>query len=641
MTLEQAQLKRWKARTDLLWLCNNLLDMHKVSAELNGTMISRLYQFPKPKSVEEMQKHDFWDRESGQWIYTPLIYDTLALPGRLPDPARMPGKKRALILDSRGFFKTTCNVVAHTIQWILNYPDVTVLIVQGNMQLAGQFVGQIKSAFWRKPKIRELFPELCVPLTQKEFGNMEEFTIPGRSYGYTREQPTVRAISILKAGAGQHVEVIKYSDIVNEDNYESKDMCAKISDRFKLSSRNLLSGSDYWVDVEGTRYSGFDCYGEIIDEEMQQQMVSKVWYIGRTPYLKRSDAEVVAMERGLSLRDIKEKTDVYIPQPEKREYNVYINICYKLKDSETRKYDYDDMLVDLEPFWLRDELGRPVSRSKDWTVEKLEMERQQNPELFNCQKLNNPIVRGSEAPFPVNEQYPRLIKRSDFKSNVRIAYYEVGIDTALTIGKRSDYSAIVVAAFDAGGRCYVTEIIHGKFQEETTSEHIMDVFRRYRPRRIVMERDNGNSGIRVWLRRLAQLAGDDLPIVDMPKLPGIAKSEKIKRTLRSWYVSGHLVFLDDLGLPLEYLKMEMQKFESRWHDDILDALSAVFFDKPWVGRNMDRVEHFGERITDRNTRLASDAFKKHIGIYDYMANEEEYPDAEPVMSPYYRITGGL
>ena len=47
---------RWKARTDLIWLCNNVLNMPDVSRELNGVLVDRLQQFPKPVDEKEANK---------------------------------------------------------------------------------------------------------------------------------------------------------------------------------------------------------------------------------------------------------------------------------------------------------------------------------------------------------------------------------------------------------------------------------------------------------------------------------------------------------------------------------------------------------------------------------------------------------
>ena len=157
------KIARWKARTDLGFLCREILNYPDVSTDEGGPwhalhqpLIDRLQRFPVPSQ----QQFDTYDRlEHGKWVYKSLV-----------PILDLEGKKRRLILDSRSFLKTTINCIAHSIQWILNYPNISILLLMGSGDRASAVLDEIKNHFKYNPRFRQLFPEHC---PQK---NIEELT---------------------------------------------------------------------------------------------------------------------------------------------------------------------------------------------------------------------------------------------------------------------------------------------------------------------------------------------------------------------------------------------------------------------------------------------------------------------------------
>jgi hypothetical protein len=159
--LWELRMARWKARTDLGWLCRNILGFEHVTdlnsypnkledgpdGPLHQPIIDILQKFPTP-TQDQFYKHDI--PSGNTWLYTPILPIT-----------KLPDLRRTLILDPRGFLKTTINVVGHTIQWILNYPDIAIMIIQSNGDKANDFLNKIKKHFQGNEKFRRLFPEHC------------------------------------------------------------------------------------------------------------------------------------------------------------------------------------------------------------------------------------------------------------------------------------------------------------------------------------------------------------------------------------------------------------------------------------------------------------------------------------------------
>ena len=162
--LERFRKARWLGRTNLLWLCNNVLGYKDVCEEVHGPILSIVQQFPEYSREAEKSQDKI---SQGSIKYVPRI-----------NPYDLEGKRRVLILDPRGGLKTTINCIAHTIQWILNFPHISILIVQANSQKAEDILREIKQHFQYNNVFRELYPDYCPQKHISDWGNRQEFDVP-------------------------------------------------------------------------------------------------------------------------------------------------------------------------------------------------------------------------------------------------------------------------------------------------------------------------------------------------------------------------------------------------------------------------------------------------------------------------------
>jgi hypothetical protein len=380
---EAWRINRWRARTDLGFLCRNVLNYVDVDDVYHAPVLNILQKFRKP-SREEFNRnaetpeggYDFMDK-AGKWHYKPLV-----------PMQKLPGKRRRLIIDSRGCLKTTINAQAHTIQWILNYPDCAINIIQSTGDKADAIIGEIKQHFIGNPSFRVMFPELCPTKQLGDFGTKAAFTTPGRNPAVTRKEPTVMAGSIDKGSAGYHYDVMKFSDIVEMNNSRTEDQLLGVVNSYFMME-NLLVSPGYWIDVEGTRYAFGDLYGKLI----------KQWEKDKA---KGIDPSWDLIVRGIFVKDTGGKPPQYTPEE-----------C-KLPD-------------------LLDKNGKPISVwpvSADGTprfnIDELLREEEMSPLIFSSQKRNHPRSSADgSAPFPVDESYPKFVKRDIFSQNIPIAYREI------------------------------------------------------------------------------------------------------------------------------------------------------------------------------------------------------------------------
>ena len=245
---------RQKCRVDLMYLCH-VLGYHDVSLEIHGPVMDKLQKFQGGEDREVGRAGD------GQWFYVPFV----------PMPA-LKGSRRNLFLDARGHLKTTLITIAHTVQWIINYPDVRVLISTATGDQAEGIMRAIKSHFQFNDAFRTLFPEFCPPPSRAaDFGSRDQFIIPCRRLKHLKE-PTVWSCSVGKVIAGVHPDVVKNSDLVDKENVKTPGAIREVISHFKFinplieryNATEQYPATTGWNDVEGTRYDYGDLYSTLL-----------------------------------------------------------------------------------------------------------------------------------------------------------------------------------------------------------------------------------------------------------------------------------------------------------------------------------------------------------------------------------------
>jgi predicted phage terminase large subunit-like protein len=580
--IDSLRWMRWKARTDLGWLCRNVLGYKDVHDEYHGPVLKTLQKFPLPTRDQFAENDKFVQEKGGyRWQYKPIRPITQLDAGR-----------RRLILESRGHLKTTINIQAHTIQWLINYPNTAILLVQSNLDKVTALIKEIKHHFLFNDKFRELFPEHC-PNKTKDWGTQLAFTTEARERHISRREESVMGASIEKGLAGYHFDIIKFTDIVDEQNSRSVDSNHLVIHNFFMME-NLLNSppSAYWLDVEGTRYHMSDLYGRLIDNWLDE---------------KRTGAphHYIMSTRGCFLKDVDN------PQNTPDELML------------------PDKVVDGKKIPVWPQLYNEDGDEKGFTFEYFEAARRRDPVIFACQNLNNPMAEESgRIVFRVDSNLPKMIKREIFTQRIPIAYREISVDTAYTVSDRADYTAITVAAWSKDGKVYIEEILHGKYSADKIQKLIIETYNKYhtplRPVRAVKIEQTGFTLGWTELKRYMDRTGQYLPLEMLKRDSNTSKQERIESSLQPWYVNGHIIFLDDLA-AWPALKKELMGFPKYEHDDILDTLADLFQNKQWYGRETPRQATPQEMLT---------AGQKHFIEIAKLGDpfDEEY-SFEPTVAP--------
>jgi predicted phage terminase large subunit-like protein len=185
-------------------------------------------------------------------------------------------QRDVLILWARGHFKTTAVMVVLVIQAILIFPDIAILIMQGNIKNTQERLKEIASHFLgtaQGSRLAEIFPEFCHlpqgrkkrfgPVTKKDLQlTKNSFVTPARQRMQI-PQATVTVASPKTIKTGQHFKLGIFDDLVNDQNYRSRTLLRKVQDDFDMCFPLIDPGCPRFV--SGTRYAFGDLYDVIVE----------------------------------------------------------------------------------------------------------------------------------------------------------------------------------------------------------------------------------------------------------------------------------------------------------------------------------------------------------------------------------------
>jgi hypothetical protein len=313
-----------------------------------------------------------------------------------------------LILDPRGEFKTSISIGKALQNWV-NFPEIATLRMSGIETLVKRTIQETRSQLLSNSTLRELYPE-SVPWSDKkgeqglapsDFGTAYGLTHPQRKI--PRREPTLTISTLESVKAGSHYEWLTGDDLVHEKNYQTRDLLQKTIDDWDLA-RNLLNPRGY-RELLGTRYDWSDLYGRIKETNKGS------WRIHDRPIWTED-------------LDYARASGFHVPE------------TYLPGD-----------LIHLHP--------------ERWTLRELLEIQNDNPYLFNCQRLNNPVPASADN-FPMVELVKHTIKREKYPDtglmNLNMVWEFNLADP------EAEPSVGVVGGFDGKGRMFVVDLVVGRFK---------------------------------------------------------------------------------------------------------------------------------------------------------------------------------
>lgn len=502
--IEDWKRRRQRCRTDLRYLCG-VLNYRDVSKTVHGAMYKHVQKF---KGGEEPRRKITVKDGAG---YKPAC-----------SMWELEGKRKRLNLVTRGGLKTTILTQAHSIQWIINYPNVRILLVSARLERAKDFLKGIKEAFTKNEMFRFLFPEFCPKDLgngkTEDFGDSEQFTVPCRTMVGIKE-PTCRVSGADSSVAGGHYDVEKVDDLVEDQNVRTPGSIEQTKKFFgslnPLRQDDLINPDEKgWIDLTGTIYSFSDLHFTIKSEEEKKPEQERQWDI------------------------------LYIPA--------------------ATDYGTDKAV----PWW-----PERISLKK---LRGIETDPAEGPNVLYPQYLLKPL-QDKDGLIKTKEDI-QWIPRAELNALSARINWNVTVDLAgmgTSVGSDADYDVINLHGWGTDGRCYFDKIIWGRIPPDQVIDHLFKLYR-YQPR-IMFFKIEAEAHSRILMPYLQKEMGKNgkpyLPVMELKRDNNVSKVHRIRGTQPYWK-NGAFRFASDLDIDAkEQLILEALYFPKFNHDDILDTVT--------------------------------------------------------------------
>jgi predicted phage terminase large subunit-like protein len=435
--------------------------------------------------------------------------------------AEQDSMKERLLLYPRGSYKSTLNI-CDCVQWIICFPDIRILVLTGADDLATAFVDELKNYFTldgEPTMFQDLFPELCID--PKDRGNQGEFWAPVGPCARMRKtkEPTVFASSILANNSGWHVDVMKSDDVVTDKNSETATELAKITRKFKMIRKLLMSFG--YRDAIGTPYSVFDCYA---DHLAQARAYEEKYGKKILKYLRRPAWWLTG-------------TDYQVPTPEQSECEEMVELLF----AEALPYSF------------------------------LRKEQHTDERSFNSQYLCQPI-EATQVVFTLDDLRRHTIP---FTQLPRAPKYYIAWDFAYSAKKGRDYSVGAIGALDEQNRLFIVDVIRKRFLPDELAYAVAYSAWQYRPEIIGIENSSGAKFLEMDIARHSATMGYQANIDWFPVSKKLEAKELRVKELQTMMAQGLLWFSGSISCMDSLYKEFVQFGGAHHHDDIPDAIAHL------------------------------------------------------------------
>lgn len=434
--------------------------------------------------------------------------------------------KIRLLLMPRGSFKSTADGL-DCCQWIINFPDVRIMFLTASLELARNFVTEVKGYFTiRENETRTPFQYIVGSkflIEEGKEGKENEFICPCRTKGDQRKKEvTIWSGSVGSSSVGMHCEIIKSDDANDDKNTDTPQLIAKTNRKIGMRL-NLLDPGGY-CDTLATPYAPNDWAAHV-----GKNIDNVLTLIRPCRWLRKDMNGITAIERGVLEKDLKDG-DYTLLFPEDK--NGIEKLSHRI----------------------------------------LKIAQQRDPEGFPSQYL---LYYGGLKKISFTEDLiqSRTIRPDQIPVQAEQLTNYVTWDLADTATAVSDYSVGAVFSVDNEGRAYVIDMYRDRYPTFSDLCYaIADSNHRFKPVRIIIENARGAEKLKGDIVRAAQDRGDKLIPLDFIKVDNAKQAKsirigKIEPKLRN----GKLFFLNTLNCYSDLVE-EFVNFGSSAHDDICDAI---------------------------------------------------------------------
>ncbi len=530
-----------------------------------------------------------------------------------------------LLFAPRGGWKSTIDGI-DAVQWMLNCPDIRIMIITAFRPLAKTFLGEIKRYFYLPPRgtptaFQFLYPEYILSGVDGRSGE------PIRCPAATMEskEPHLWITSMESSATGMRCDIRKADDIVDPKNSNDEELRQNLE--YNFNGTNDLVEPWGFTDIIGTRYFTDDYYGTRMKPD-DEGLVAPFSFLSISAWYPKPEfavkyAELLELPNGMS-QVRKEMVDLWFP--------------YKLSFEELRSI---------------------LLAKKERNSSNVHKERS-----FRNQQLNIATDPAEVSELVIHFEREVLRSHTYGKDAAPTSGYTlVTIDWAYSDNRTSDYSVLSAIRHhvrdDNTHELIVLDIEYDKWKGSDLAQNIVLFLRKHNPTVTFIEKALGADLLMMAIRAYADKIGcahvlSSIRLID-PSNKLNAKANRIKgleillRDDRLHFVSGY--WIDELYKQFERFTGEKKGRK----DDIPDGISLAtrvlpadmfsylrpdpeeeqkFLDKQERERRKnaqyDRMFNFGAGTISRPAATSQDGQMKLSEWYRTRNNPNEPP---PVIAP--------
>jgi predicted phage terminase large subunit-like protein len=142
-----------------------------------------------------------------------------------------------------------------------------------------------------------------------------------------------------------------------------------------------------------------------------------------------------------------------------------------------------------------------------------------------------------------------------------------GVDPASSLSARADFFVIATIAIDNNNNKYIVDIYRDKISPALQPEKIIEVYKKYRPRRVKVETVGYQEALRTAVRELMREESLYIPGLESGVKPRNSKSERLL-SLVPLFAKGTFYFKPEHMIA----QQEFLSYPKGKHDDIMDAI---------------------------------------------------------------------
>lgn len=421
-------------------------------------------------------------------------------------------------------------LAAYKVAWLITKdPSVRVLYISATSNLAVKQLKFIKDIL-TSDVYRYYWPEMV----NKDEGKREKWTETEISVDHpARKAENVRDPTIFTAGlttsiTGLHCDIAVFDDVVSPDNAYTEEGRQRVAAQY--SQLASIEGTDATQIVVGTRYHPKDLYGQMMEIELEQYD-EQGELINSTPLYEKFERAVESVGDG---------TGEYLWPRQQRKDGKWFGFNQSV-----------------------------LARKRGQYLDKTQ---------FRAQYYNDPNAIDDAPISPSKFQYfdKNFLKQRDgrwFYKDTPLNVF-AAVDFAFTLGKKSDYTCIVVVGVDSNNNYYVIDI--DRFRTDKISEyfeHILSMYEKYQFRKLRAEVTAAQSVIVQDLREnYIRRYGLSLVVDEYRPTRHIGtKQERVSAILEPRY--DNLQIWHYRGGNTQILEEELTS-RNPAHDDVKDTLAT-------------------------------------------------------------------